>query len=667
MNIKPANIDFNQQGTPIALAFDDVYFSNQNGLEESLYVFIHNNHLPHRWSTHPIPNFTVAETGFGTGLNFLVCWQQFIAHAKPHHRLHFISTEKYPLTQQDLQQALAQWPELSDFSNQLIVSYPDIIEGCHRLLFADGRVILDLHLGEASQIFSDLHNQETGLVDAWFLDGFAPSKNPQMWTTALFQQVARLSKVGATFATFTAAGMVKRGLADCGFSVKKVKGFGRKREMLVGELTQTSLDRRTQRYFQRNSLNTIKATDQPLQIGIIGGGIAAANLALSLVQKGIHVTLLCKDNSLALGASGNIQGGFYPQLNAEANIASRVQALSFGFAARRYQQILESGSYFSHQWCGVLQLAFNENVAKRQHIMMQNAIWPDSLVRATDEQQSTDIAGISVPYSGVYIPRGGWICPPELVQATIAYAQKLGNCEIVLNAQVQQLETNSNRWLIKWDDRTVEFDAVVIATGAETGQFEQCHQLPFQLVRGQVESLPSQAALATLKTVLCHKGYLTPEFKGQHALGSTYVKTDTSRAYRKQEQETNLQTHQKALAKADWAKTLVVKGQGRAAIRCSLPDHLPVAGALFDAEVQTKQFRDLYKALRLERYDNAIDAPNLYILAGLGSRGLTTAPLMAEIVASQIVGDALPLDNQLLAALNPNRYLIKDLIRRRST
>ncbi|GAA0858426.1 bifunctional tRNA (5-methylaminomethyl-2-thiouridine)(34)-methyltransferase MnmD/FAD-dependent 5-carboxymethylaminomethyl-2-thiouridine(34) oxidoreductase MnmC [Aliiglaciecola litoralis] len=663
MTIKPANINYNEQGTPVAVDFDDVYFSNHNGLAETQYVFLQQNHLPQRWTSHKQHVFTIGETGFGTGLNFLATWQQFSAQPSCQARLHFISTEKFPLTRDDLERALAAWPSLAEFAHPLVESYPDVLAGGHRLVFEQGRVILDLHMGEATAVFAELHNQPNGLIDAWYLDGFAPSKNPHMWTAQLFHQLARLSKPNATFATFTAAGAVKRGLKEAGFNVRKVKGFGRKREMLAGEIADIPTTRSTQRYFQRNGLNLADPQRAP-HVAVIGGGIAAANLALSLVQKGVKVSVICKDNELAKGASGNPQGGFYPQLNAQANIASRLQALSFGFAQRRYQQILAQGFNFSHQWCGVIQLAFNDAVALRQSNLVSSAIWPNSLIEPISPNDATQIAGIPLPYDGLLIAKGGWISPPELVEATIAYAQRTGDCQLVLNAHVQKVQPTNSGWQVDYATATAQVDAVVFATGADTLQFEQCQHLPFNLVRGQVESLPSQPPLDQLKTVLCHKGYLTPAFNGQHALGSTYVKSDTSRAYRKQEQQSNLQTHQKALSKTEWAAELAGNNSGRAAIRCSLPDHLPVAGALFDTEVQTAQFKDLYKALPIDKYEQAKDLNGLYILAGLGSRGLTTAPLMAEIVASQIVQEALPLDNQLLAALNPNRYLIKSLIRR---
>ncbi|MFA3789760.1 bifunctional tRNA (5-methylaminomethyl-2-thiouridine)(34)-methyltransferase MnmD/FAD-dependent 5-carboxymethylaminomethyl-2-thiouridine(34) oxidoreductase MnmC [Aliiglaciecola sp. SL4] len=672
MTIQPAKIVYNSEGTPVAEDFDDVYFSNHNGLEESRYVFIKNNQLPDVWTTHRQRNFVIAETGFGTGLNFLAVWQLFDQLSQSPNDatpecLHFISCEKFPIPKVDLITALNKWPELNHYSAQLTKDYPDLVAGCHRLSFDSGKVILDLWLGEANEVFSSMHNLPQGLVDAWFLDGFAPSKNPQMWSSDLYQQMARLSKQGATFATFTAAGIVKRGIAEQGFEVKKAKGYGRKRDMLVGHFNLPDVNRRTARYFQRHGMRTTTAK-QKQTIGVIGGGIAAANIALSLVQKGFNVTLMCKDSKVAQGASGNPQGGFYPQLNAEANIASRIQAISFGFACRRYKQLLEQGYPYAHQWCGVLQLGFNPSVVKRQQNLLHNNIWPESLVGYSDPVTSTRISGLDLPYEGLFIPQGGWLNPPDLVDAMIRCAQEQGNCELLLDAEVTGLSKSGEHWRVELPDKyashTKQFDALVIATGSDISQFSYCNAIPFQMVRGQVEAIPTQTPLDKLQTVLCHKGYMTPAMNGFHALGSTYVKQDTNQEYRSIEQSTNLQMHRKALAKTSWAEDLYGQETGRAAIRCSLPDHIPAVGAAFDADEQSQQFKDLYKALPIEHYADAQDLEGLYVFAGLGSRGLTTAPLLSELLASQINNEPLPMAKQLLDALNPNRFLIKNLIRR---
>ncbi|WP_143807253.1 tRNA (5-methylaminomethyl-2-thiouridine)(34)-methyltransferase MnmD, partial [Pantoea conspicua] len=239
--VEHAQLNWNEQGTPVSRAFGDVYFSNDNGLEETRYVFLGGNQLPQRFAQHPRELLIVAESGFGTGLNFLTLWQAFDAFQRQQpdailKRLHFISFEKFPLTRADLTAAHQHWPELAPWASELQAQWPAALPGCQRLLFDGGRITLDLWLGDINQLISTLDDSLHRQVDAWFLDGFAPSKNPDMWTPELFSMMAALARPQATFATFTAAGFVRRGLQQAGFSVTRRKGFGPKREMLCGSL-----------------------------------------------------------------------------------------------------------------------------------------------------------------------------------------------------------------------------------------------------------------------------------------------------------------------------------------------------------------------------------------------------------------------------------------------
>ena len=270
--IKSAQIHYNEQGTPVSDLFDDVYFSNESGLEETRYVFLQQNGLPERWAQHQASFFHIIETGFGTGLNFLLAWQHFRLHRQQQsaalcQRLYFSSFEKYPLQLADLRQALQSWPALKELAEQLLAQYPLALPGCHRLQFEQGNVTLDLWLGDVHDSMPQLPVQNQ--ADAWFLDGFAPSKNPQMWQPELFQQMARLAKKGTTVATFTSAGLVRRGLQDAGFSVRKIKGYGRKREMTVG-IINTQHDNLA----LANHATAMPAPHQisPEPVTIIGGG-----------------------------------------------------------------------------------------------------------------------------------------------------------------------------------------------------------------------------------------------------------------------------------------------------------------------------------------------------------------------------------------------------------
>lgn len=661
MTIANASIRFNENGTPYATQFEDLYFSDAQGVDETTHVFIKNNKLLARWKNWSDPLFVIGETGFGTGLNVLITMLHFeifcLQYANPRFRLHFISIEKFPISHADLTQALSLYPQLEQYSQSLLEQYPIPVAGCHRLTFLEGKVTLDLWLGDVHEVLPKIENKPQGLVDTWFLDGFAPSKNPEMWTQELFESMALLAKDQCHFATFTAAGHVKRGLREAGFDVQKHPGHGRKRDMLAGSIEKTTDNPSRLPYFIRVPATLIKKP----KIAIIGGGLAGANCAYALSKRGFSTTLYCQDDALAQGASGNNQGGFYPQLNAQAGHASQIHALSFNYASKLYKQLLNQGIHYSHQWCGTFQVAFNNKVASRYGKLVQNQTWPESLIHWIDAQQATKIAKVDLPYPGLYIPQGGWINLPELVAGLV----KAADSKVEVSKQLTSLERINGSWQLNWQDGgQSDADIVIMATGSDSADCQQMSQLPFRLVRGQVEAINSQNELANLSTVLCHKGYLTPAWQGSHAIGSTYIKDDKNCDYRLTEQQTNITMHQQALSKCDWIRDIQPTTKGRAAIRCSTPDHLPMVGAVPNNSIQTQQYHDLYKALPVKHYPQPINHPNLFMLCGLGSRGLTTAPLCAEVLISQILNEPLPLSNQLLDALNPNRFLVRGLIRR---
>ena len=219
-------------GQPYSSIFEDVYFSSDNGLLETDYVFIKGNELITRWQAPADKHFTIIETGFGTGLNFLCACKCWLENAPENAVLHFISVEKYPLTAVDMCKALQRWPELKSIADAFLARYETLL-ATGLASFFNHQIQLHVMFGDATDCLRLLNSK----ADAWFLDGFAPAKNPDMWQTALFEQMARLSHSKTSFATFTSAGAVRRGLAAAGFVVNKRAGFGKKREMIFGHFT----------------------------------------------------------------------------------------------------------------------------------------------------------------------------------------------------------------------------------------------------------------------------------------------------------------------------------------------------------------------------------------------------------------------------------------------
>ncbi|CAI4148326.1 tRNA (mnm(5)s(2)U34)-methyltransferase / FAD-dependent cmnm(5)s(2)U34 oxidoreductase [Alteromonas macleodii] len=683
MKSKHAQVHFNESGTPVADHFDDVYFSNDSGIDETQHVFVAGNDLAERWQQWRTPTFVIAETGFGTGLNFLVAMRAFneFRAANPDHplkRLYFITTEKFPLPQQDMQRALEAFPALKDEAKALASLYPMGLEGCHRLHFDNHSTTLDLWIGDVHELLPQWHSPVNGLIDAWFLDGFAPSKNPDMWTDALFSQMARLSKTGTTFGTFTAAGIVKRGLAGVGFTIKKRNGFGRKRDMLTGVFNQDNENvqhrlRLPAGPYYRYADDSL---DKTSKVAVVGSGLAAATACLALVKRGISTTLYFDGDTLASGASGNPQGGFYPQLHSEASIASRIQAHSFLYARKAYDHTIEHAkacglSEVAHDFCGVIQLSFNDKVAERQNKLAAADVWPEALIKPVDSKEVSDIANLALPYSGLYIGLGGWISPPQLVTAMIEEALQSGKLTLKPNhiyVSHEAVETTKQQVRIRFNldsaenEEVITADHLILALGAGAVNASDFNSLSLRPVRGQVEAIPTQMPIEQLNTVLCHKGYMTPVFEGRHALGSTYVKNDLSTDVRSDETEMNLATHEQALANTDIVQALQHDGKARAATRLGSPDHQPVVGALHNFD----SLKEHYTMLGVGKpLTSAPVLPSSVVstLTCLGSRGLTTAPLMAEVLVSSLCKEPLPLSNDLLNAVNTSRFMTREAIR----
>lgn len=692
--IEHAELNWNEQGTPVSRTFGDVYFSNENGLEETRHVFLGGNQIPERFTGHPRALFIAAETGFGTGLNFLTLWKAFdqfrsIEPDATLQRLHFISCEKYPLSVSDLASAHACWPELADYAASLREQWPVALPGCHRMLLDGGRVTLDLWFGDINQLihsFDDSLNQQ---VDAWFLDGFAPSKNPDMWTPELFACMAKMARTAGTLATFTCAGFVRRGLQEAGFTVAKRTGFGPKRHMLSGVMEEAIHSQPQAPWYARPAakktdfsaghgnptdsagLNNTESSQPGEQrgcavgcdIAITGGGIASALLALALLRRGKLVTLYSADTQSAQGASGNRQGALYPLLNHHDPALTRFFPAAFTFARRLYDRLPVD---FDHQWCGVTQLGWDDKSADKIARMLIMQL-PEEIARAVDQQQAEALCGVETGCGGITYPLGGWLSPAQLTPALFALAQQQG-LQIHWQHQLTTLTPDESGWLLEFVDQPARHHAnVVLATGHALTDFAQSEALPAYAVGGQVSHIPTTPALGELKQVLCYDGYLTPvnPANQQHCIGASYHRADRSTAYREEDQQENRERLLRCVPAAGWPTEVdVSEGSARCGVRCATRDHLPMAGPLPDYQRTLEQY-----AMLAQHKDQAQEAPvhqGLFVLGALGSRGLCSGPLAAEILAAELCGEPIPLDRDTLAALHPNRYWVRKLLKGRA-
>ena len=657
--IQHAKIHFNQENTPVSDKFDDVYFSNQDGLAETHYVFLEGNQLWERWVNYQETHFVIAETGFGTGLNFFAVTTLFREFRQKHpdsplKRLYFISFEKYPLLLDALQQAHLAYPQFSHLAQHLQQNWFNPIQGCYRFHFDE--TTLDLWFGDVAENLPQLGDYMNSKIDAWFLDGFAPSKNPDMWNEQLYQQMFRFTKPQGTFATFTAASAVRKGLENAGFNINKRKGFGKKRECLSGQKTQEKPTALSAPWFHSQPANLNKQ-----DIAIIGGGIASLCTAISLVKRGAKITIYCEAEQTALNASGNKQGAFYPQLSDdnERNIRFYIHAFAYGhqFLQWAIQQQIE----FEHEFCGVALCAYNEKAESKLNKIAELNL-PSDLYQSLNQTELSEKVGLPLPFGGGFIPQGAWLAPRQLVQHTFAFLEKQG-VQIKTLQKVTALSQTEHGWqIITAENETFCHEVVVLANGHKLTEFEETQKLPLYPVRGQVSQIPTSENLLKLKTVLCYDGYLTPadQAKASHCIGASHVRDNATREFSLTEQQENQQKIQQNIPE-EWTKEVDTSGNlARIGVRCSVRDLTPMMGAVPHFSAQQTQYQNLFNLRRRKQpIKQAENYPNLYLIGALGSRGLTSAPFLGETLASLIYGEPLPMSEDLIHNLMPNRSWVR--------
>jgi len=631
--------------------FGDIYRSQDGALAETRHVFLNGCGLPEAWRA--AESFVVCETGFGAGLNFMATYDLWQRTRPPKSRLHYISVEGYPLSHDELRECVGRWPELRHAAQDLMRVYLHPQPGFQRFVLDDGRIILTLLLGEAREMLAALEAQ----VDVWFLDGFSPEKNPAMWSAEVLGEVARLSKPGARLATYTAAGEVRRNLSAVGFDVSKVPGFGAKSEMTRGVFRGGESKSALPPWFAhapvRHSLGRGRAA-------IIGAGLAGTAAAHALKRRGWTTTLIDRRAEIAEEASGNPVGVLMPRLTAAPSIDGRFYAAAWRTSLDLLEELADQGLALSRDRCGVLQLAVDGDEERMKAIAEIGGL-PEPVALYVGANEASEIAGYSLPVGGVYFPQGGWLNPRQMCAAMARGA------ELALNAEVSGVRRAGALWEVLDTQAQVitQADVVIFANAMNAVSLPELAWLPLAARRGQLSFVAATPRSALLRCVLGYGGYITPVHRGRHCLGATFDWTeDALGAQTVSEEDHQRNTDDLAAALPAFSHGLSPEiVDGRAGIRCTTPDHLPVAGPVPDQAAYLRDFAELRHGHPWARYPSAAYHPGLYVLAGLGARGLTAAPLAAEIVACHITGEPWPVERDIAAALHPGRFLVRDLKR----
>ncbi|MFM0157421.1 bifunctional tRNA (5-methylaminomethyl-2-thiouridine)(34)-methyltransferase MnmD/FAD-dependent 5-carboxymethylaminomethyl-2-thiouridine(34) oxidoreductase MnmC [Paraburkholderia sediminicola] len=643
----PAVLAFRDNGTPFSPLYDDIYHSAVGSLEQAQYVFLRGNALPDRWQGRRI--FTVLETGFGMGINFLMTWATWRDDPARCERLHFVSTEKHPFTQADLQSLYAATisdPAIATLAQTLADAWPMLVPGSHRLEFEGGRIVLTLVFGDAGETLPNLRLR----ADAFYLDGFAPAKNPEIWTPAIFKALARMAGEGATFSTYTSAGDIKRALTQCGFEYRKVDGFGWKRAMLVGHFAPRW---RVRRYEPPAPLEV----DERHAI-VIGAGLAGCAMIERLAARGWRVTSLERHASVAQDASGNPAGVFHPMISRDDSVASRVTRAGFLYTLRRWAALERLGHCPLRGAPGLLQIAADDDEARAMSQAIATFGYPSEYVTPVSLSEAQALAGMPLVRSGWLFPHGGWIDPASLCAAQCAAAGDL--LERRFGVDVARLERSGNQWIVfdAAGQAIARAPVVIVASAHDAARIAGLQHAPTRSIRGQLTLLPP-GTVPSFGVPVIGEGYAVPLADGVTLTGATYELDDPDTSLRPDGHLENLERVAQMLPAFDG---IVEPSQaaalaGRVAFRCVTSDRMPMIGNVADEAASMRDAERLRGAwpLDLPRVDG------LYSAFAYGSRGLVWAALGAELIASQIEGEPWPLERELAEDIDPARFLLRAL------
>jgi tRNA 5-methylaminomethyl-2-thiouridine biosynthesis bifunctional protein len=647
--LTPATLAFREDGTPFSPTFGDVYHSASGAFAQSEAVFLRGNGLPERWQRRRI--FTILETGFGMGVNFLASWLTWRSDPARCERLHFVSVEKHPFSRSDLRTALdaiVADASLSALAHELANAWPMLVPGTHRLEFEGGRVTLTLVFGVASEVLPKMWLR----ADAFYLDGFAPAKNPEIWSPAIFKALARVAGEEATFATWSSAGEVKRALEASGFEYRKVAGFGTKRAMLVGRFAP--------RWRVRRYEPPLPVAVRERHAVVIGAGLAGCALVERLAARGWRVTLVERHSAPAREASGNPAGVFHPLISRDDSSASRITRAGFLYARQRWAALDATGEGPVRTNSGLLHLATDDE-SRAVAAALASFGYPDEYVHAVSREEAARLAGVPLACDGWFYPLGGAIDPASLCRAQCAAAGTLLNARFGTN--VARVERAGDGWEV-FDEAgalIARAEIVIFANAHDAARAAALDYAPTRVVRGQLTLVP-RSPIAALRVPVIGDGYAVPLADDVTLAGATYEVDDEATVLRPAGHVENLERVARMLPGLDAALAPDRAGElgGRTAFRCVTSDRLPMIGQLGDEAEARYSAGRLAGAWPLD----LPRVPGLYGAFAYGSRGLVWSALGAELIASQLEGEPWPLERELAEHLDPARFLQRALRQR---
>ena len=573
--------------------YDDFYSSLKGAVEECKHVFIEGNNLTNRFKElKQNATFFIGELGFGVGINFITTCSEWLKHTSDNQRLEFYSFDKYLFKPEHFKKIVSAHSELSEYILEYESNYPKNIEGIQRISLFKGRIILNLILGDISTTQTYLEQIDT--IDAWFFDGFSPSKNPELWTKKLFSKINNSCHTDSTFSTYSSSGYVKKNLKDAGFSYEKVKGFSHKRHMLKG----------------LSSSRKEKASIKGLKVAVIGSGIAGCTVSYFLSKQGIEVDLYEQEEDICSGASSHELLVTYPRLSAHDTPYGRFNLHAYVFATNFYESLQTS----AWQQTGVLVLNHDSDSNKKQDSLIQSRN-DNTFFEALDSKEASQVAGIEITTPAMLYRDAGYILPKQICEELIEHPK----INLQLSTTIKKVIESGDKVSLIINNQTKKYDFVCLCAGSDT---EKIYKLEgFSKKRGQVTHINSRHIFSGINLPICGKGYISPEINNIHVVGSSYSDIDTLDVLEEEHQHNleNLKVINNAQAEI---KT------GKVGFRAVSKDHMPVVG----------------------------NQGRVFVNTCHGSRASVTAPICADIVSSLISGKAPPLEKRELESLSPNRF-----------
>lgn len=591
-------LDWSRGQTPASENFGDIYFSVDGGLAETEAVYLKACGLPERWDEAEFKRrpFIIGELGFGTGLNFLAAWRLWQQKPRNGQRLHFVSVEKYPLPVKALTRALSVWPQLAPLAARLIENWPGRVRGTH-VLHLSNSVTLTLIHDEALAGLNRLDMK----ADGWFLDGFSPARNPDMWHPQLMKRVGELSAPGARIGTFTAAGAVRSALAEAGFDVCKTEGFGRKRHRLEAVMPARP---------QSGKLPAGPARRAPHEFRplIVGAGIAGLCLAQAFARRGIPAAVIDPDDGTA--ASGNAAAIIKPRLDRQDSSLARFALCAYLYALHFYRA---QGA--------VLQIGADHAPQTPEQVRRYAALGLTPPLPASHMVWDSKKDIMEFPLAQVISPT---IVRDSLKKAALGAGTKF------LSGRAAGVSGGEDMGVIlDGSGEVIAGTPLLFTIGAGARALEMFAPLDLRYSRGQISWAKHDPNAP--KRTLTYGGYAVPltlPAPADHLLllGATHARLGGQDPYapRPEDDAANFAAYEAATGR----RPVPARRAARASVRVNSKTTWPMAARL---------------------------SGNVYALTGLGSRGFVFAPLLSEMMAAELLGEPCVWPRQLKQDLRAAR------------